>query len=120
VKQHLSAIRQGFDWLVTGGRLQVNPAASVRGPTDALNAPHIVCTRKLATGPCDLIARKAMDDKPCEVLVRILEKTLALGRLAYSLEIPPAIMAIVKGRGESEAVSPEGLQFVRVPDRKGE
>jgi integrase/recombinase XerD len=33
VKQHLSAIRQCFDCLVTGGALKTNPAASVRGPT---------------------------------------------------------------------------------------
>jgi len=32
VKQHLSAIRQCFDWLVSGGLLDSNPAASVRGP----------------------------------------------------------------------------------------
>lgn len=32
VKQHLSAVRQCFDWLVTGGVLEANPAASVRGP----------------------------------------------------------------------------------------
>ena len=32
VKQHLSAIRQCFDWLVTGGVLDTNPAASVKGP----------------------------------------------------------------------------------------
>jgi len=33
IKQHLSAIRQCLDWLVTGGALETNPAASVRGPT---------------------------------------------------------------------------------------
>jgi integrase/recombinase XerD len=33
VKQHPSAIRQCLDWLVTGGALETNPAASVRGPT---------------------------------------------------------------------------------------
>jgi integrase/recombinase XerD len=33
VKQHLSAIRQCLDYLVTGGVLVTNPAASVRGPT---------------------------------------------------------------------------------------
>jgi integrase/recombinase XerD len=33
VKQHLAAIRQCLDWLVTGGALETNPAASVRGPT---------------------------------------------------------------------------------------
>ena len=32
VKQHLAAIRALFDYLVTGGVLPVNPAASVRGP----------------------------------------------------------------------------------------
>jgi integrase/recombinase XerD len=31
VKQHLAAIRQLFDYLTTGGILEVNPAASVRG-----------------------------------------------------------------------------------------
>ncbi len=32
VKQHLAAIRRMFDYLATGGVLQSNPAASVRGP----------------------------------------------------------------------------------------
>src|SRR5271170_987648 len=32
VKQHLAAIRQLFDYLVTGGILASNPAGSVRGP----------------------------------------------------------------------------------------
>jgi site-specific recombinase XerD len=32
VKQHLSALRMLFDWLVTGQVLEVNPAHSVRGP----------------------------------------------------------------------------------------
>jgi len=32
VKQHLAAIRMLFDYLVTGGVLQVNPAAAVKGP----------------------------------------------------------------------------------------
>jgi site-specific recombinase XerD len=32
VKQHLAAIRQLFDWLVTGQVVEVNPAASVKGP----------------------------------------------------------------------------------------
>lgn len=32
VKQHLAAIRMLLDWMVTGGVLPFNPAASVRGP----------------------------------------------------------------------------------------
>jgi integrase/recombinase XerD len=33
IMQHLAAIRQCLDWLVTGGALDTNPAASVLGPT---------------------------------------------------------------------------------------
>jgi site-specific recombinase XerD len=32
VKQHLSAVRMLFDWLVIGQIVPVNPASSVRGP----------------------------------------------------------------------------------------
>lgn len=32
VKQHLAAIRQLFDWLVTGQVIPVNPTSSVKGP----------------------------------------------------------------------------------------
>jgi site-specific recombinase XerC len=32
VKRQLAAVRQMFDYLVTGGILSTNPAASVRGP----------------------------------------------------------------------------------------
>jgi site-specific recombinase XerD len=32
VKQHLAAIRMCFDWLTSGGNLDVSPASSVRGP----------------------------------------------------------------------------------------
>lgn len=32
VKQHLSALRHWFDWLVTGHVLRINPASAVRGP----------------------------------------------------------------------------------------
>jgi len=32
VKQHLAALTMLFDWLVTGGVIPFNPAASVRGP----------------------------------------------------------------------------------------
>jgi site-specific recombinase XerC len=40
VKQRLAAIRHLFDWLVTGHIIDVNPAASVRGPR------HVVRTGK--------------------------------------------------------------------------
>lgn len=37
VKQHLAAIRQLFDWLVTGHVLETNPATSVRGPSHVVS-----------------------------------------------------------------------------------
>jgi site-specific recombinase XerC len=39
VKQHLAAIRVLFDYLVTGGVLRVNPAASVDGQTVTAGCP---------------------------------------------------------------------------------
>jgi integrase/recombinase XerD len=36
VKQHLTAIRMCFDWLVTGQVVSTNPAWSVRGPRYSL------------------------------------------------------------------------------------
>ncbi|MGA9764538.1 MAG: tyrosine-type recombinase/integrase [Rhodomicrobium sp.] len=37
VKQRLAAVRMLFDWLVTGGIIRTNPAASVRGPRYSVN-----------------------------------------------------------------------------------
>ena len=36
VKQRLAAVRQLFDWLVTGQIVPVNPASSVRGPAHSV------------------------------------------------------------------------------------
>ena len=38
VKQRLAAIRHLFDWLMTGKVVQVNPAASLRGPSHSVRA----------------------------------------------------------------------------------
>jgi site-specific recombinase XerD len=57
VKQHLAAIRMLFDWLVTGGKLPMNPAASVRGPK------HVVKTGKTPVLDADQ-ARKLLDAIP--------------------------------------------------------
>jgi site-specific recombinase XerC len=43
VKQQLAAIRQMFDYLVTGGILSINPAASVRGPNTLCGAARPRC-----------------------------------------------------------------------------
>ena len=57
VKQHLAAIRMLFDWMVTGGKLPMNPAASVRGPK------HVVKTGKTPVLDADQ-ARKLLDAIP--------------------------------------------------------
>jgi hypothetical protein len=44
VKQHLAAIRMLFDWLVTGGVLASNPAASVRGPKHVIKRGKTPCS----------------------------------------------------------------------------
>jgi site-specific recombinase XerC len=39
VKQRLAAVRMLFDWLVIGGIVPANPAASVRGPRTTWTSP---------------------------------------------------------------------------------
>ena len=48
VKQHLSAISRCFDWLVSGGTLEINPATSVQRPK------HVV---RVGKTPCSATAR---------------------------------------------------------------
>ena len=43
VKQHLSAISRCFDWMVSGGTLEINPATSVQRPK------HVV---RVGKDPC--------------------------------------------------------------------
>ena len=56
-KQHLTAIRMLFDWLVTGQVVATNPAHSVRGPK------HVVKTDKTTVLDADQ-ARKLLDKHP--------------------------------------------------------
>jgi integrase/recombinase XerD len=52
VKQHLSVIRQCLDWLVTGGVLDANPAASVRGSTYLIKKGKPRCSTPRRPVPC--------------------------------------------------------------------
>jgi Phage integrase, N-terminal SAM-like domain len=52
VKQHLAGIRQLFDYLTTGGILEVNPAASVRGPKYAVKRARPRCLRPRRYASC--------------------------------------------------------------------
>jgi integrase len=76
VKQVLAGIRQMFDYLVTGGILPINPAASVRGPkyvsrrgkTPVLSAEQ---------------ARQLLDTIDCSKLIGLRDRAL-IGLMVFS------------------------------------
>ncbi len=76
VKQHLAAIKQLFDYLTTGGILEVNPAASVRGPK------YVV---KRGKTPVLLAeeARKLLDSIQSNTLIGLRDQAL-IGIMVYS------------------------------------
>ncbi len=69
VKQHLAAIRMLFDFFVTGGILQSNPASSVKGPK------HVVIKGKTPVlQPTD--ARQLLDSIPTNKIAGLRDKAL--------------------------------------------
>ncbi|MBV8894452.1 MAG: tyrosine-type recombinase/integrase, partial [Acidobacteria bacterium] len=76
VKQHLAAIRQLFDYLTTGGLLEVNPAASVRGPK------YVVKRGKTPVLSSDE-ARKLLDSIESNTLIGLRDRAL-IGTMVYS------------------------------------
>jgi integrase/recombinase XerD len=76
VKQHLAAIRQLFDYLTTGGVLEVNPAASVRGPK------YVVRRGKTPVLSSDE-ARKLLDSIETTTLIGLRDRAL-IGTMVYS------------------------------------
>ena len=76
VKQHLAAIRQLFDYLTTGGILEVNPAASVRGPR------YIVKRGKTPVLSSEE-ARKLLDSIESTSLIGLRDRAL-IGTMVYS------------------------------------
>jgi integrase/recombinase XerC len=86
VKQHLAALRMLFDWLVIGQVLEVNPAASVRGPT------HVV--RK---GQTPLLepkeARKLLDSIDISTPIGLRDRAL-LALMVYSFARVGAALAM--------------------------
>ncbi len=76
VKQHLTAIRMCFDWLVTGLVVRQNHATSVKGPK------HIVTRGKtpvLAAGE----ARQLLDSIETDTIVGLRDRAL-IGPMVYS------------------------------------
>jgi len=76
VKQHLAAIRQLFDYLTTGGILEVNPAASVRGPK------YVVRRGKTPVLSAEE-ARKLLDSIESNNLIGVRDRAL-IGTMVYS------------------------------------
>jgi integrase/recombinase XerD len=76
VKQHLAAIRQLFDYLTTGGVLDVNPAASVRGPK------YVVRRGKTPVLSSEE-ARKLLDFIESNTLIGLRDRAL-IGTMVYS------------------------------------
>jgi site-specific recombinase XerD len=76
VKQHLAAIRQLFDYLTTGGILDANPAASVRGP-------RYVVKRGKTPVLSSEEARKLLDSIESNTLIGLRDRAL-IGTMVYS------------------------------------
>jgi integrase/recombinase XerD len=76
VKQHLAAIRQLFDYLTTGGILEANPAASVRGPK------YVVRRGKTPVLSSEE-ARKLLDSIETNTLIGLRDRAL-IGTMVYS------------------------------------
>jgi site-specific recombinase XerD len=86
VKQRLAAIRHLFDWLVTGHIVQVNPAASVRGPR------HVVRTGKTPVlDPAE--ARRMLDSIDTSTPAGLRDKAL-IGLMVYSFARVGAALAM--------------------------
>lgn len=76
VKQHLTAVRMLYDWLVIGQVVPVNPAASVREPK------HVVKTGRTPIPATDE-ARALLESIPTDSLVGLRDRA-AIGTLLYT------------------------------------
>lgn len=86
VKQRLAAVRHLFDWLVTGHIVQVNPAASVRGPR------HVVRSGKTPVlEPAE--ARRLLDAIDASTPVGLRDRAL-ISLMVYSFARVGAALAM--------------------------
>ena len=86
VKQSLAAIRGLFDWLVSGGILASNPAASVRGPK------HVVSRGKTPVLSPDQ-ARSLLDSIDTRSIVGLRDRAL-IGVMVYSFARVSAVVGL--------------------------
>ena len=86
VRRHLSAISRCFDWLVSGGTLEVNPATSVQRPK------HVV---KVGTTPVlsDDEARTLLESLPTDMTAGLRDRAL-IGSMLYTFGRVGAVIAM--------------------------
>jgi integrase/recombinase XerD len=86
VKQQLAAIRMLFDYLVTGGVLPINPAASVRGPK------HVVKRGKSPVLTADQ-ARQLLDSIETSSMVGLRDRAM-IAVMVYSFARVSAVVTM--------------------------
>lgn len=86
VKQHLAAIRQLFDWLVTGQVVESNPAASVRGPK------HVAKRGKTPVLTAEQ-ARELIDSIDTSTIAGLRDRAL-IGVMVYSFARVGAVVGM--------------------------
>ena len=86
VRQHLSAISRCFDWLVSGGVLQTNPATSVQRPR------HVVRVGKTPV-LSDEEARTLLESIPADKIGGIRDRAL-IGAMLYTFGRVGAVIAM--------------------------
>jgi integrase/recombinase XerD len=89
VKQHLAAIKQLFAYLTSGGILEVNPAASVRGPKYVVKRGK---TPVLSAAE----ARQLLDSIESNTLIGLRDRAL-IGMMVYSFARVGAAVAMKGG-----------------------
>jgi site-specific recombinase XerD len=89
VKQHLAAIKQLFAYLTSGGILEVNPAASVRGPKYVVKRGK---TPVLSAAE----ARQLLDSIESDTLIGLRDRAL-IGMMVYSFARVGATVAMKGG-----------------------
>ena len=86
VKQHLSAISRCFDWMVSGGTLETNPATSVQRPK------HVVRVGKTPVLSDDQ-ARQLLESISIDRLAGIRDRAL-IGTMLYTFGRVGAVIAM--------------------------
>jgi site-specific recombinase XerD len=88
IKQHLAAIRRLFDWLVTGGVLERNPAEPVKGPKHVVEEGSTpILTADEARAFIEGLPTASVKDKRDKAIIGVLTYTFARVSAVVRMEI---------------------------------